>query len=667
MDPEFADLVPLFVGETRERLDRLAALAPRVAADAAAAAEARRELHTIKGAARMLGMATISDLCHRVEGELQAGGADAGDALARAVDTLAALVGAAAAGEEPPADGPERDAPAAPRSEAVRTPVEVRVDAATLDALAERATRVRLLAVGAGHLSVRLAGLARRAAAGARQPHPERALAEVAAALERLGADLDEGQRRLRRAAERQVETLQSLQVHPLRPFLLSLARHARSLAASLGREVDVLVSGEETRLDRGIAAAIEESLLHLVRNAVDHGIEPPAARRARGKPARGALRIEAAAAGDRVRFTIADDGAGIDRDAVLAAAVAAGLVDASRAGALSEEEVHRLLLVPGFSTRAEVSEVSGRGVGLDVVATATAAIGGDLAIASRRGAGTTVTVTVPAARRGEVVAVLRVGRRRLGLPAQTLRRVTVLGAGAVLERGGRRFARVGDRLVPFVPLADACGEAPAARQVLVEGTAAGQPLAVVADALEGREEVVLRPLTRLAAAGALLDGVALLASGEPVAVLSPAALARAGERPAAAPAAGAQVAPPLRVLLVDDSPVTREMERRLLEDAGFAVAVAPDAVEALAQLAAERFDCLVTDVEMPGMDGYELTRRLRAIPRLAQLPVIVVSTRDRPQDRLRGLEAGADAYLAKQRLDPGELADVVRRLGGRR
>jgi chemotaxis protein histidine kinase CheA len=674
MDAEFADLAPLFVSETRARLERLAALAPRIAGDTAAAAEARRELHTIKGAGRMLGLAAISDLCHAAEGALQLPGTSAADELTRAVDALTAMVDEVARGAAPsPAGRPAGEVGAsatAPRPDASRSgaaAAEIRLDAATVDTLADRATRLRILAAGAGHFVDRLAALVRLAEEGARHPHPEQVIVGLAATLRRVTTDLAEGQRRLRRLAEGQVERLQALQVQPLRAYLQSLARHARQLAQSLGRDVEVTIAGEETRLDRGIAAEIEEALLHLVRNAVDHGIEPPEERRSRGKPARGRIRIEAGARGARVSLSIADDGSGIDHAAVRAQAAAAGLVEEARAAALSEAEIHRLLLTPGFSTRREVSDVSGRGIGLDAAAAAVAAIGGDLTLSSRPGAGTTVTVDVPAARRGEDIAVLRVGQLRIGLPAGVIRKVTQIAAVDVIVRNGRSLVRVGDRLVRFTPLAELCDEAPAARQLLIEGLAAGQPIAVAVDAIEGQEEVLLRPLTRLTPAGTLLEGACLLASGAPIGVLSPLALVQGTAVAAPRAATAARPAAPLRVLLVDDSMVTREMERRMLEDAGFVVAVASEAGDALAQLGAERFDCVVTDIEMPGMDGYELTRHLRSVPQLSQLPVIVVSTRERPEDRLRGLEAGADAYLTKQRLDPGELADLIRRLGGRR
>ncbi len=675
MDADFADLVPLFVSEMRGRLERLAALAVRVDTDAEAAAEARRELHTVKGAGRMLGLVALAELCHTAEGALQTSGPGAGAALTRTVDEITGMVDAVARGDEVPGGSGAAEAPgavmvrpgAAERSKPPAGTADVRLDVGALDTLADRAIRLRILAAGAARYVERLAELGRLAEEGARQGHADQVLHGLATALRSLTAEVEMGQRRLRRIAESQVEDLQSLQVQPLRSFLQSLARHTRELARSLGREIEVVIVGDETRLDRSIATDIEEALLHLVRNAVDHGIELPEARAAHGKPPVGTIRIAASTRGARVRLQIADDGGGIDVAAVVETAIAAGLIDRAKAMALAPDEVYRLLFMPGFSTRREVTEVSGRGIGLDAVAAAVARLGGDVTLASQPGEGTTVTVEVPIARRGDDVILARVGQVRLGLPAGAVRRVVRLAHDDVIERSGHSLARVGERLVEFVPLATLCGETPAARQLLLEGVVAGQPMAVAVDALEGQEEVLVRPLTRSVSTDALIEGVALLSSGEPIGILSPLALTQRGALRPSPGAAVLRVPARLHVLLVDDSLVTREMERRLLEDAGFAVTVAGDAAEALAHLGADRFDCLVTDIEMPGMDGYELTRHLRSVPQFAQLPVVVVSTRERPEDRLRGLEAGADAYLTKQGLHPADLVGLVNRLGGRR
>ena len=683
MEPEFADLIPLFVGEVRGRLERLAELAGRAEGDAGAAAEARRELHTLKGAGRMLRLVPFAELCHAAEGILQGTRRDAAALLTRVTDALAAMVDTVALGRDPEADpalmaalagDPPAGAAASARASTPAPPHapsvapasgEVRIDAARVEALAEGATRLRILARSAGHHVERLRELARLADASLHESQPQQALAAMALALRRAEVEADATQARLQRAAEQQQEALLALQVQPLQGLLMALARHARELARTLGREVEVELSGGETRLDRRITRDLEEALVHIVRNAVDHGIETPEARAALGKPRAGTLRIAAVAAGGRVRLAITDDGAGIEPADVVEAAVKAGHIERSRAAALGRDEALRLLFLPGLSTRGEVTEVSGRGIGLDAVAAAATRAGGFATIDSHPGRGTSVVVEVPVARRGEEVVVVRAGAVRLALPSSAVARVDRLRRDDVVERDGRTLAPLGGRLVPFAPLARLLGEEPAPVQLLLQGVHAGVPLAVAVDAVERSEEVLLWPGGRALAGNPLFDGIALLASGEPVGVLSPQALSQGGNGRRFAAAAPAARTRRLRILLVDDSLVTREMERRLLEDAGFDVTTAADGQEGLAALAEEPFDCLVTDVEMPGVDGYALTRHVRAVPALAQLPVVVVSTHDRPEERLKGLEAGADAYLAKQGLNAAELVALVRRLAG--
>ena len=743
MDAEFADLIPLFVEEARDRLERLASSVPRLEMDPGSVVEAKRELHTLKGAGRMMRIAALAELCHAAEEVLHAARPGMIPLLTRVVDELTALVESVSRGEDPPVDGeligllhasvaqpgppepepapsragtspaPTKEEPPAPPEAETRAaqappaeeilnvpPVDVgaglvparegagpstpsapaqasakaassaggdvRVDTAALDAVAERATQVRIMAVAGRQTIDRIYDLARLAEDGLHEPQPTQVLAVLATMLRRVAVELEGGQRRLIRSAEEQLEKMLSLQLQPMRGFLLSFARYARELARSLHREVEVELEGEETRLDRRIARELEEALLHLVRNAVDHGIESPEVREARGKPKAGRIQVKALADGPRVRLVIADDGGGIDIPRVLQHAVEVGLVDAATASGMGKKEALRLLFAPGFSTRKQISEISGRGVGLDVVATVVNRVGGEVFVDTEPRKGTTFTLEVPVARRGESVMLLRVGQLRIALPAAVVRRASRIDPGAVVERDGRTLVTLGDRLIPFVPLARLYGQPPAESQLLLEGVVSGQPLALAVDTVEGEEEVLVRPITRRAPTDRLLEGVALLASGEPVGVLSPSMLSQR-EYLRALPAARPQVVVRrVRVLLVDDSLVTREMERRLLEDAGFEVTAAGDAEEALSLLGEESFDCVVTDIEMPRMDGFELAAHLRAMEHFAHLPIIVVSTRDRPEDRLRGLKVGADAYLTKQSLDAGELVDLVRRLSGR-
>jgi chemotaxis protein histidine kinase CheA len=723
LDAEFADLIPLFVEEARDRLERLASSVPKLEVDPQSVVEAKRELHTLKGAGRMMRIGALAELCHAAEEVLHAARPGMIPLLTRVVDELTALVESVSRGEEPPVDAelvallhastaepapapepapppepaakpeisepeiveaapppepvPEvkpapAPAPASPEpaaAPAARSAAsaggDVRVDTAALDAVAERATQVRIMAVAGRQVIDRIYDLARLAEEGLHEPQPKQVLAVLATMLRRVAVELEGGQRRLIRSAEEQLEKMLSLQLQPMRGFLLSFARYARELARSLHREVEVELEGEETRLDRRIARELEEALLHLVRNAVDHGIESPEVREALGKPRAGRLRIKALADGPRVRLVIEDDGGGIDIPGVLQHAVEVGLVDAATASGMGKKEALRLLFAPGFSTRRQISEISGRGVGLDVVATVVNRVGGEVTVETEARKGTTFTLEVPVARRGESVMLLRVGQLRIALPAAVVRRASRIEPGSVVERDGRTLVTQGDRLVPFVPLARLYGQPPAESQLLLEGVVSGQPLALAVDTVEGEEEVLVRPITRRAPTDRLLEGVALLASGEPVGVLSPSMLSQR-EYLRALPQARPQVViHRVRVLLVDDSLVTREMERRLLEDAGFEVTAAGDAEEALSLLGEESFDCVVTDIEMPRMDGFELAAHLRGMEHFAHLPIIVVSTRDRPEDRLRGLKVGADAYLTKQSLDAGELVDLVRRLSG--
>lgn len=693
MDPELADLVPLFVEEARDRIERISAFLPRLGSDGRAAVEVKRELHTLKGAGRMLRLGTLAELCHAAEEVLHSRSPGMPALLTRVIDQLSRMVDTVSHGNEPQHDAellgllgplypaapaPEaaspQEPPPAETAPAVPVPAQpprsglagdIRVDSAALDAVAERATQARILALAGRQIVERIYELARLAEEGVREPQPVQVLAVLSTMLRRVAVELEGGQRRLVRSSEEQLEKMLALQLQPLRGAMHLLARHARELARSLYREVDVELEGEDTRLDRRIARELEDALLHLMRNAVDHGIEAPDVREKRGKPRTGRLQIQAVPQGPKVRLSIRDDGGGIDVAAVIQRAVALGLVDAASAPALSRDQALRFLFTPGFSTRGEVSEISGRGVGLDVVAGVVSRLGGETFLHTEPGRGTSISIEVPVARRGEAVMLVRVGQVRLALPASVVRRATRIGPHRIVERDGRCLARFQDRLVPFVPLARLYGQAARDELLLLEGVASGQPLALAVDDVEGEQEVLVRPLTRRVATDRLLEGVALLASGEPVGVLSPAVLSQPDVLRAGPVARDRAVARKLRILLVDDSLVTREMERRLLEDAGFQVAAAGDADEALGLLGEQSFDCLVTDIEMPGMDGFELTAQLRAREGLSHLPIIVVSTRDRPEDRLRGLKAGADAYLTKQSLDAGELVNLVRRLGG--
>ncbi|MCU0232523.1 MAG: response regulator [Thermoanaerobaculales bacterium] len=662
------ELLSLFLDEAGERLERLRGLAEEAWADADGARRRalQRELHALKGASRMLGLTELARLCHETEDLVGDAGAppDAGALAAAWTGIERLIVRAASAGESSPGSvaPPPGDASgevAAPGRD------ELRVRASLIDELADRGARLRVIAAAARSLAGRVGSLAELAGRGAAEPEPRQVLATLAISLRQAALELEGGQRAFERLADQQLDRLLRLQVQPLRPFMQSLAAHARELAASLGKRVEVSLSSGEAQLDRRIVNALREAFLHLVRNAVDHGLEAPSERSAAGKPEHGSILISALTEGDRVRLQVADDGRGIDARAVVATAVARGLLDPERADELEPDEVLHLLLQPGFTTRERSSEVSGRGIGLDAVATAVRAVGGDLWLESSVGGGTAVTVEVPVARRGDRVLVLQVGGQVVALPAAPVQAFHSLPAAAIAEVDGRFLVRLRGRSVEPRFLAELDGRSPAGGGVLLEMFVGGAAVAVVADQVVGEEEVVVRPMPRAAGAPRGVEGMALLASGRPVAVLSLQSLAPSAELTGGAPGSEGRAPRTIEVLLVDDSEVTRELFRRLLEGSGYAVSCAGGGDEALAVLAERRFDCVVTDIEMPGTNGLELTRAIRGDPRLADLPVIVVSTLDRPLHRMAGLEAGADAYLSKSGLDARELVALVARVGG--
>jgi len=660
-----SDLLPLFLEEAGDRLERMGELLEIIDEDSEAVVQVRRELHALKGASRMMGFGEMASLCHAAEDLLDSPGAGVRSLLEASFEQLTALAESLASGrDQNRSEVPDGQAAGAGEKRS-RPREELRVATGIVDELADRGARMRVLSVAATGLADRVFNLGQLAEKGVGEREPRQVLATLATSLHQIALDLESSHRNLRRLADSQLDALLHLQVQPLRPFLDGLAAHSQDLARSLGKQVEVEVAAADAHLDRRIVNALREAFLHLIRNAVDHGIELPEDRLERGKEPLGRMRLEASTEGDRVQLRMWDDGRGIDPGTVLHAAVRQGLIEAKAAEALAPGEVMQLLFLPGLSTREEATEMSGRGVGLDAVAAAVRSVGGDLWVESDVGEGTVVTVEVPLARRGERVLVLRLGEHQLAMPAAAVRAYRRVTSDMVRTVDGRKVLCLGGQQIAARFLSDLLGEPSAEEGVLAETVVGGGVLAIVAHSVLGEEEVIVRPLPQAAGAPRVVEGVALLASGRPVPVLSPQRLGPTENWTVSPLQPQTRSAQQIRVLLVDDSDVTREMVRRLLDQGGFAVTGVASAEDALEILEEREFDCMVTDIEMPGMDGLELTRSLRSTPRFSDLPVVVVSTLDRPTDRLAGLDSGADAYLTKQGLDARELIALVQRVGG--
>ncbi len=658
------DLLPLFLAEAVDRLDHLDEILGSVAPaqDSEEWRSARRELHTLKGASRMMGLIEIAEACHQAEDAFDVAGDQGFEDLLNLVQRVRTMVGSIRGDDVAAQDGGQSIT--APDVTTTEPMAGTRVPREVLDRASDQAVRLSFLGRGVGVMVEDLYGIARTAESGVSDDHPEQVLATLALRLRRLALRTDRERTRFDRLIERQLRSLLSIQVQPVRPLLSSLGRHAEELGSSLGKTVNVQVEATRCRLDRRIMDALKEALLHLVRNAVDHGIEPESERKALGKSPSGTLALCAETLAERVRLTVSDDGRGIDPRTVLEKAVDRGLVTAAIADDMADDAVRQLLFQPGFSTRERASAVSGRGIGLDSVADAVRKVGGDVWIDGTPGEGTCVTLDLPVTRRGESILVVGAGGFHVGIPSHQVQSFS--GPGATRNSADEGESNGGGSALR-VHLGSRFGKPEESASVVIHATTAGVPLDLVVDYVLGEEEVFLHPWPRSVGKVQGAEALALTEDGTPIGVLDLQHFVQSTDHGTQPFVQRSAPPPALKVLLVDDSRITREMFRRILMDAHLEVTSVASGEDALLVLEGGGIDCLVTDIEMPGIDGLELTRRVRDSVHWEHLPVVVVSTRDQASDRMAGLEAGADAYLAKQNLDGGDLVALIHRLGGRR
>jgi len=457
------------------------------------------------------------------------------------------------------------------------------------------------------------------------------------------------------------------LRMVPIARLFTKYQRTVRELSHQLGKEVRVELQGADTELDKVLVERLDDPLLHLVRNSIDHGIEAPDVRAAAGKPRAGTLQLIARQRGGSILVAIRDDGAGMDARLLKARAVEKGILDEAAAAAMPDREAFELIFRPGFSTAERVSDVSGRGVGMDVVRQGIAALKGTVVVESQKGHGTTIELRLPLTLAiGQVLAV-RVGGEAVAFPLDAVVSTSAVDAATMEVVADTSTIRVAGRLVPVIDLADVLGldrttdlaGGSAAYVVVVD--VGGDLFGLLVQQLLGRHEVVLKSLGALlsnapfVAGGTLVDDRVLLLI-DLVAVTAAASGARAHgfvapRQAAARPSNGKHV------LVVEDSDMVREGIRRAFEARGFEVTTAADGAEALDLAKARVFDAVTTDIVMPRVDGYELARMLRADPRYARVPIVMLTSKDARIDELRGLDAGADAYLTK----PVDAGDLVR------
>jgi chemotaxis protein histidine kinase CheA len=447
-----------------------------------------------------------------------------------------------------------------------------------------------------------------------------------------------------------------ALRLQPIEPALGELVRHARELAQQQGKRLRAQILAGGAQVERSVLDELWEPLLHIVRNAVDHGIETPDERRGKNPEARLSLRGEPS--GSNVILTISDDGRGIDPESVRATAVRRGLLGRDAAAALGRGELYELLFQHGFSTRTEVSELSGRGVGLDVVRSIVEKLGGVVELKSELGQGTELSMSIPTRLSLDRTLVVDCGGALYGIPSRQVLEVFPYEQGAVEAVPGGEVLRRRDETLPYRSLPRLLTTA-ASDEVLVMVVAAGpRRWAIGCPALVGEFDLLRQPLDPLLARHPHLGASATLDDGRLVLLLAIAGLLRLEGRAAvAAPAAERRRT---RILVVDDSEIIRDLVAHVLRGAGFEVHTAIDGSAALMVMQSMVPDAVVADVEMPIMDGFELLRRIRIS--WPQLPVIMLTTRASPEDRRHAVSLGANAHLVKSGFQEATLLQTVRR-----
>jgi len=504
-----------------------------------------------------------------------------------------------------------------------------------------------------------------------------RLLAEAQALLAEKHAELDEFGWQAGQRAQVLYDTALACRMRPFADVLAGQVRMVRDLGRSLGKQVRLEIEGEKTQVDRDVLEKLEAPLTHLLRNAVDHGIEMPEQRVLAGKPAEGLIRLRASHQAGLLVLELSDDGNGVDLERLRGTIVDRHLSPLETALRLSEEELLTFLFLPGFSLRDKVTEVSGRGVGLDAVQHMVRQLRGAVVLEQTAGQGSRFHLEVPLTLSVVRSLVVEVGEEAYAFPLAHIERMCDLAPEDIVQLEGRQHFWHEGRHVGLVAASQLL-QRPAGQnaQETLKVVVIRERDAVYGIAVErfiGERTLVVLPLDdRLGkvqdiSAGALLDdgSVVLIVDVEDMLrsvdkLLNTGRLERIARR-----SQQATEAPRKRVLVVDDSLTVRELQRKLLLNRGYEVAVAVDGMDGWNALRSEDFDLLITDIDMPRMDGIELVTLLRRDTRLQSLPVMVVSYKDREEDRRRGLDAGADYYLAKASFHDDALLDAVMELIG--
>jgi two-component system, chemotaxis family, sensor kinase CheA len=683
-----------------------------------------REMHTLKGAARSVGLLEVEALCQACESVLSklsrgqlvltlptlkmlhdgvehmplllTGGATP-SAVSELISRLKSITDESILKVAQPVEVSEPPIPvlkAAQETGLISTNT-IRLNTTKLDGLLLQAEDLLLPKLAAGERVQEVRALVEtvrgcrtalvRERAVQRSPHvtsstvafvvdPDSVMQMVEARISAMLEHITHDHRTITSAVDGLQKSLRLLRMTPASVVLNLFPGMVRSLADELGKQVEWGVQGADLEVDRKVLDAMKDPLIHLVRNAIDHGIESPEARVKAGKPPQGQVAVTIASLeGNRVEIRVEDDGKGIDLDQVRAAAVRARHLTTEESQALTNDLALDLIYQSGLSTTPLISTVSGHGLGLAIVREQVEGLKGQIRVDTRLGVGTTVRITLPVTISTFRGLLVRTGGQSYLLPSEAVERTFHLLQREVEGTQGRPMVRWEGRPILLAQLTELLGlktkRDPSGsdhKQPCVIMRVREARVGLVVDEVLGEQEVVVKELGSPLIRVRNVAGAGLLGTGHVILILRPADLLRSIRESPRAPVASHLAKEMSRqsvILVVDDSITTRTMEKNLLEAAGYQVRVAVDGIEAWTLLKSERVDLIVSDVDMPRMNGLELTAKIRANRDMADLPVILVTALESRDDKERGLEVGANAYLVKSSFDQSNLLEFIRRM----
>lgn len=746
-DKELRSLFRIESDERLQRLDNGLLQLEKTPADAALLEELFREAHSLKGAARMLGLAEIQAMAHQLEDAL--GAASKGEVVLnpeavaimnQTLETLRGLVRREVE-ETPPkteqsnaefgmrnaeiktgGSAPQTEIPQSevrtPHSEvpqsAFRSPhsetpqSEVSQPAAfRIETIHVEPKKLDGLLTQAGELTVTKIRIARRLAetdelldycedweramrAGQSGARNAQRLESVQDMLRHLRGGAYEDSARLDFISDKLEGGIRTMRLLPMSTIFTLFPRLVHDLSQEQRKEINLVIEGGDTVADKRVLEEMKDPLMHMLRNAIGHGVEPPEQREQAGKPRIGVIRIKASQTPDSVVIEVSDDGRGLDMEEIKRTALKRGMYREDELDAMGETQVQSLILASGFSTSSFITDVSGRGVGLDVVRNNVERLKGTLQIESAPGKGLTLRAQLPVSLATVRVLIAAANGHRYALPVEHVlysrkveldalytmegrltasldgQAVSVARLSELLEVRSASSAEFGVRNADSHAIPHSAISIPHSNAVCAVLTVGNERFGVLVDDLLDELEVVLKPQGKLLKRVRNVAGATILETGEVCMVLNPHDLLKTlrKQSAAAAPVAASEPAPAKKVLLLaEDSITTRTQEKRILEGAGYEVVTAVDGMDAYNKLGARIFDAVVTDIMMPNMNGLALAEKIRANKKYAELPIILVTSLSSEEDQRRGLEAGANAYIAKPSFDQQVLLECLERL----